>query len=201
MRSPFSVNAVGLAALGVLLFGIGLADRGAHAAEEAGGLHLEIGYQHVFHDGGADVAADGSIALSDVSLAVAVLRAGYDVAKHVMIEGEAMMGLSDGSGAVNAPEGNIPFEIGLDYGFAVFGKVWYPAFEGGTVHARLGAAAIRIKSSVPGYSSAETSENLAYGVGGEIALREDLCLRADLTQYRDSGETIEGVSVSLVYHF
>ncbi len=188
------------AAAGVLLVGLGQADRG-QAAEEATGIHLEIGYQHVFHDGGPDMAADGSIALPDVTLGVAVLRAGYEVEEHVMIEGEVMLGLSDGSGTISSPEGNIPFETGIEYGFAVFGKAWYPAFEGGIVHARLGAAAIRIKSSALGYSSAETSENLAYGVGGEIAISEDLCLRADLTQYRDSGETIEAVSVSLVHHF
>lgn len=183
-----------------LLVGLGQADR-AQAAEEAAGIHLEIGYQHVFHDGGSDVAADGSVGLPDVSLGVLVLRAAYDVEEHVMIEGELMLGLSDGSGTVTAPEGNIPFEIGIEHGAAVFGKLWYPAFEGGIVHARLGVAVLRIESSAAGYSSSETSENLAYGVGGEIKISEDTCLRADLTQYRDGGETIEAISVSLVHHF
>ena len=182
------------------MVGLGQVDR-AQAAEEAAGIHLEVGYQHVSHDGGADVAADGSIALPDVSLGVAIMRAAYEVEEHVMIEGEVMLGLSEGSGTIRSPEGDIPFEIGIEYGFAIFGKAWYPAFEGGIVHARLGAAAIRIKSSVLGYSGAETSENLAYGVGGEIAINEDLCLRADLTQYRDSGETVDAVALSLVHHF
>ena len=126
----------------------------AQAAEEAAGIHLKIDYQHVFHDGSSDVAADGLIVLPDVSLGVAVLRAGYEVEEHVVIEGEAMLGLSDGTGTISSPEGDIPFEIGIEYGFAVFGKAWYPAFEGRIVHARLGVAAACISPRFsPGVST------------------------------------------------
>jgi len=190
----------GLFALAALLCGIGSITH-AQASEETDPLQFEIGYQHMFHDGGSEVVPDDSIALPDVSLGTVILRASYHIEAMFAIESELMFGVSEGTGTVSTPQGDIPFEIGIKHGIAVLGKVRYPAFEGGIVHARLGGAALRLTSSLPGYSSTETSESLAYGVGGEFMIREQLRLRADFTQYRDNGETINAASVSLVHHF
>ena len=88
---------------------------------------------------------------------------------------------------------------------AVYGKAFYSPLEGTSVHARLGVATVktgtRVKHEFIGDMSSETDESLAYGVGAEVSLTDTLCLRFDLTQFNNEGDTANAVSLSLVNHF
>ena len=174
----------------------------AHSQEDAAtGVHLEAGYQHIFLGGGTELVGGVPVTVPDLSQGVLMLRAGYDLTQFFTLEAEAFTGLYDDDGVVTIAGDAIPFETRIERGFAVYGKFWASPFEGGIVFARLGAGAITGKTSAFSETVTDTGDGLAYGVGGEIAITNSLCLRLDLTQYRDGDDSFEAVGLSLVNHF
>ena len=158
--------------------------------EEADSLHLEVGSQLVFIDG-----QDG---VEDFNYNTLLMRLVYDVDRTFAIEGEAMVGITDTTVNVPTVLGTLPIETKIRYGIGLFGKASFNPFDSGSLHARIGFMSIEAEVSALGFSVSGTDEGLAYGVGGEFEIFANTSLRLDLTQYRDSGETTEALSMTAV---
>lgn len=178
-----------------------LAASGALAEDEPKGMHIELGVQTLFLEGGTTQTELGPSTGPDHRLNVMVLRLGYDLAPHLVIEGEFMTGVNNTDVTAQTPVGDISFNARLTRAAGLLMKAWYPVFDGGVVHARLGAVSHRVRVSTDEEHVDGGADGIAFGVGAEMEIGRDLCLRFDLTRYRDSDGDADGVSVTLVRHF
>ena len=173
----------------------------ALGGQEAAGVHLETGYQHFFVDGASLGTDELAVRVPDHSYGVLMARGGYDVLPFVTLEAEVMVGVVDGDPTIESPLGDIPVETRIEYGLAAFGKFGFSPSEGMSVHARIGVASIAGETTALGDSESGTSEGLAFGVGGAIAITDSIGLRLDLTQYRDGDDEFNAVAVTAVNRF
>ncbi|MCY4406592.1 MAG: porin family protein [Rhodospirillaceae bacterium] len=189
-----------LLAVGAAVCALGpIAD--ALGGQEAAGVHLEGGYQHLFVDGASVSSDEFALRVPDHSYGVLMVRGGYDVLPFVTLEAEAMVGVADSDPTIETSLGDIPVEARIEYGLAAFGKFRFSPSGGVSIHARIGVSSITGETSAPGNSESGTSDGLAYGVGGEIEITDSIGLRLDLTQYRDGDDEFNAVAVTVVNHF
>ena len=119
--------------------------------------------------------------MPDHSYGALMARGGYDMLPFVTLEAEVMVGVVDGDPTIEPPLGDIPVEARIEYGQAAFGKFGFSPSKGMSVHARIGVASITGETAALGNTESGTSEGLAFGVGGEIAIEDSIGLRLNLT--------------------
>lgn len=121
-------------------------------------------------------------------------RATWFVTDYLGLEGEASIGVKDGSVG--------PGSVELDHSIGAFGVLRAPVTERFDLFGRVGYAKSELSASVPGVGSAAADfDGVAYGVGGRYFFTDRVGLRGDFTKYEGDGNDADVISLGAVVRF
>lgn len=122
-------------------------------------------------------------------------RLGYKFNPFFGIEGEAAIGLVDGSVEISP---GIDADVGLDKEYGVFATAWLPIPLVMDVFGRVGYADLTIESDVP--NGDFDGSGLAYGAGVQFAFLIAR-VRAEYTRYEAGDDSLDSLGASVLLQF
>jgi opacity protein-like surface antigen len=126
---------------------------------------------------------------------------GYDLHRHLVLEGMVGMGISGDSVEINGR--TVPnTELRLQNAVGLYARPRYPITSQIEAFARLGFARVESKLSTSGSFTSDSDTSLSWGAGVSWSFNERGYVTADWMSYfnRDGGK-VSGFSIGLGYRF